>query len=37
MLSNLIGCDADDVHVGLRVRATFHKIGERTLPYFVPA
>jgi uncharacterized OB-fold protein len=37
MLSDLIGCDAADVRVGLRVRARMHAIGDRTIPYFEPA
>jgi len=37
MLSNLVGCDATTLAVGLPVRATFHPIADRTLPYFTPA
>lgn len=37
MLSNVIGCDVSDVHVGLRIRTQFHRLGDRTLPYFEPA
>ena len=37
MVSNLIGCDTDHVHVGLRVHVVFEAIGDRTLPYFRPA
>jgi hypothetical protein len=36
MLSNLVGCPAPDVHVGLRVQVLFHPIADRTLPYFTP-
>jgi uncharacterized OB-fold protein len=36
MLSNLVGCTVGDVRVGLRVKVRFHRIGERTLPYFEP-
>ena len=37
MLSNVIGCEAADVHVGLRVSVRFHRIGDRTFRYFEPA
>lgn len=37
MLSCAIGCDASDVHVGMRVRVAFPSIGDRNLPYFEPA
>lgn len=37
MLSDLVGCDAADLQVGMRVKVLFHKIGERSLPYFEPA
>lgn len=37
MLSDVVGCDAADVHVGMRVRVLFHMIADRTLPYFAPA
>ena len=37
MLSDLVGCSAEDVRVGMRVRVLFHSIGDRTLPYFEPA
>lgn len=37
MLSDLVGCDVADLQVGLRVRVRFHRIGDRTLPYFEPA
>lgn len=37
MLSDLVGCTADDVHVGMPVKVLFHRIGDRTLPYFEPA
>lgn len=36
LLSNIVGCDADDVSVGMRVVVQFHAVGERTLPYFAP-
>jgi uncharacterized OB-fold protein len=36
MLSDLIGCVAADVHVGMRVQVRFHAVGDRTLPYFEP-
>ena len=37
MLANVIGCEPDDVRVGLRVRVEFHPVSERTtLPYFRP-
>ena len=38
MLSNLVECDAEDVHVGMRVVVTFHAVGKGIhLPYFRPA
>ncbi len=38
MLSNLIGCEHDAVHVGMRVQVEFHALDEEiTLPYFRPA
>lgn len=37
MLSNVIGCDSDDVHVGMRVEVTFQPVGgDIHLPYFRP-
>ena len=36
LLSNVVGCDATDVHVGMRVSVEFHALGDRTLPYFAP-
>jgi hypothetical protein len=37
MLANIIGCDHEDVVVGLRVQVEFHPIGNDTfLPYFAP-
>jgi len=37
MLSNLIGCNTLEIRVGMAVTVVFHDVGERTLPYFVPA
>lgn len=37
MVSNVIGCESDDLAVGLRVRVEFHRVGDMTLPYFKPA
>jgi uncharacterized OB-fold protein len=38
MLSNLIGCEVDDVEIGMRVQVEFHPIhGGFQLPYFRPA
>lgn len=38
MLSNLIGCEHDAVHVGMRVHLEFHPLADGTLlPYFAPA
>jgi uncharacterized OB-fold protein len=37
ILSNLIECDAEDVHTGMRVEAVFESFGEITLPYFRPS
>ena len=37
VLSNLIGCDVDDVEIGMRVQVEFHPIeGGYRLPYFRP-
>jgi uncharacterized OB-fold protein len=37
LLSNLIGCEHDAVHVGMRVAVQFHAIADGTmLPYFMP-
>ncbi len=37
ILSNLIGCEHDAVHVGMRVAVDFHAISDGTmLPYFRP-
>jgi hypothetical protein len=38
MLSNLIGCEPDAAHGGMRVIVEFHSVGgDITLPYFRPA
>ena len=38
ILSNLVGCEHDAVHVGLRVAVEFHALDDEiTLPYFRPA
>lgn len=38
ILSNLIGCDIDDVAVGMAVEVVFHPLDDdTTLPYFRPA
>lgn len=37
LLTNLIGCETQDVRAGLRVRVTFHDVGgDVVLPYVVP-
>jgi hypothetical protein len=37
MLSNLIGCEHDAVHVGLAVAVAYHPLADGvTLPYFRP-
>ncbi len=37
MMTNVIACTPEDVHVGLRVRVEFRVIDDEiTLPYFVP-
>lgn len=37
MISNLIGCEAADIHVGMRVQVEYHKVSDTlTLPYFAP-
>jgi len=37
-LSNLIGCEVDDVEIGMRVEVEFHPVqGGFQLPYFGPA
>ena len=37
ILSNLIGCTAEDAQVGMRVAVDFVPVGSMTLPYFRPA
>lgn len=38
MLTNLVGLDAADVRVGMRVEVAFHRVSDDvTLPYFRPA
>jgi hypothetical protein len=37
MLSNVIGCEPDDIHDGMRVAVEFHPVGgDVHLPYFRP-
>ncbi|MEX1007704.1 MAG: OB-fold domain-containing protein [Acidimicrobiia bacterium] len=37
MLSNLVGCEHDAVHIGMRITVEFHTIADGTmLPYFRP-
>ena len=36
MISNLVGCDTEEVHVGMRISTYFHRVADRTLPYFTP-
>jgi uncharacterized OB-fold protein len=37
MLANLIGCDSDEVYIGMPVTVEFHEIGAGySLPYFRP-
>lgn len=35
--TNIVGCDPDDVHIGMRVRVVFEPAGEVWLPLFEPA
>ena len=36
-LSNMIECEPDSIHVGMRAKVAFHKLNDDiTLPYFVP-
>jgi uncharacterized OB-fold protein len=37
ILSNVIRCSVEDVHVGMRVAVEFVPVGPVTLPYFRPA
>lgn len=38
ILSAIVGCEPDDIHAGLRVRAEFHAVDDViTLPFFGPA
>ena len=38
MIANVVHCDHEDVHSGMRVVAVFHPISEEiSLPYFAPA
>jgi uncharacterized OB-fold protein len=37
LLSNLVGCEVEDIRVGLPVEVVFHRVSDaRTLPYFRP-
>lgn len=37
-LSNMIGCEPDDIHIGMRAEVVFHRLNDDvTLPYFVPS
>jgi uncharacterized OB-fold protein len=36
MMSNLVGCPPEDVHIGQRVTVDFRTVGDATLPFFVP-
>lgn len=37
MVSNIIGCEPGDIHVGMSVAAEFHPVDDgRFLPYFAP-
>jgi hypothetical protein len=36
MLSNLVGCEAEDIEPHLRLRVAFRQVGALTLPYFTP-
>lgn len=37
MITNIIGCEPEDVHVGMRVQVEYHRISDTlTLPYFTP-
>ena len=36
MMSNVIGCPPDDVHIGMPVKVTFEQRGDVALPMFVP-
>jgi uncharacterized OB-fold protein len=38
LMTNIVGCDVDDVHVGLPVRATFEAVSDEAgIAVFVPA
>lgn len=36
LLSNVVGCDSDEVTPGMRLRVTFHPNGSVVIPYFEP-
>ena len=36
-LTNIVGCDPDDVHIGMAVEVDFEEIENATLPVFRPA
>lgn len=36
VVSNVVGCDPSDVHIGLPVRVVFEPVGEWYLPLFTP-
>jgi len=37
LVSNVIGCAPEDVHIGLPVRVRFENVGDFTLPRFEPS
>lgn len=36
MMTNIVGCEPDEVHIGMPVKVSFVPRGEVTLPMFVP-
>src|SRR5687768_7857214 len=36
LTTNIVGCDPDDVHIGMRVRVTFEQVDDVWLPLFEP-
>lgn len=37
MISNVVQCEVENLHVGMDVTVTFQKIGDITMPYFRPS
>jgi len=36
LMSNVVGCQRDEIHLGMPVQVVFHEVDGFTLPYFAP-